>query len=175
MDSAQMQIVELGRLSMRDWAQLVQGEREPFGETCADFEFRPKDRHVGIRDSEGMLVAAGGWSLVDVEVDGHGRFEVIGVGALIVRQDLRGSGLAQPIMDRMRELMAETGVERRLLLCEPHLEPLYARRGYRRIDDSVWVDQPTGSVRWPLRTMWRPVQPSADWPAGVLRIQGLPF
>lgn len=175
MDSAQLQIVELERLSMRDWVQLVAHEREPFGAICADFEFRPKDHHVGIRDADGRLVAAGGWLLVEVVVEGHGRFEVVGVGALIVRRDHRGSGLATPIIERMRERIAETGVSRRLLLCEPRLEPLYTRWGYRPITDPVWVDQPAGPIRWPLRTMWRPVTPAAQWPAGVVRIQGLPF
>lgn len=175
MESAQMEIVELGRLSMRDWAQLVEGEHDPFGETCAGFEFRPKDHHIAIRGGDGTLLAAGGWSLVDVAVDGYGRFEVIGVGALIVRQDVRGSGLAQPIMERMRERIALTGVDRRLLLCEPRLEPLYTRWGYLPIADPVWIEQPSGPVRWPLRTMWRPVTASAEWPRGVVRIQGPPF
>lgn len=175
MDSAQMQVVEFGRFSMRDWGQLVGGEHHPFGPACAGFEFRPKDHHVGIRDRDGALVAACGWSLVDVEVDGHGRFEVIGVGALIVRHDCRGRGLATPIMARIRARIEATGVARHLLLCEPHLEQLYARRDYRPIEEPVWVQQPSGPVLWPLRAMWRPRDSVTQWPAGVVRIQGLPF
>jgi GNAT superfamily N-acetyltransferase len=175
MDSAQMQIVELGRLSMRDWADLVDGEHEPFGEACAGFEFRPKDHHVGIRDREGRLLGAGGWSRVEVEVDGHGRFPVIGVGALIVRRELRGSGLATPIIEGLRERVAETGVTRRMLLCDAHLVALYTRWAYRPIEDPVWVDQPAGRVRWPLHAMWRPELPGARWPAGTVRVKGLPF
>jgi predicted N-acetyltransferase YhbS len=175
MASGQLQIVELGRLSMRDWAQLVEGEHEPFGGTCAGFEFHAKDHHIGIRDAEGALIAAGGWSRLEVDVDGHGRFEVIGVGALIVRHDRRGSGLATPIMQRIRERTAQTGIALRLLLCEPHLVELYARRDYRLIEDPVWVQQPSGPVRWPLCAMWRAAEPSATWPAGVVRIQGRPF
>jgi|SRR5579875_106471 len=175
MESAQLQFVELGRLSMRDWADLVGSEPEPFGGTCARFEFRPKDHHIGIRDGDGALVAAGGWSIVQVEVDGYGGFDVIGLGALVVRHDRRGSGLARPIMERLRDRLADTAVERRLVLCEPHLEPLYMRWGYRPVEDPVWVDQPSGPVRWPLRTLWRPSMPSASWPRGVVRIQGPPF
>ncbi|MGH2907867.1 MAG: GNAT family N-acetyltransferase [Solirubrobacteraceae bacterium] len=175
MDSSHMQVVEFGRLTMRDWAELVEGDDEPFGATCAGFEFRPKDHHVGIRDPNGTLLAAGGWSRVELEVDGHGRFDVIGVGALIVRREHRGSGLATPVMARLRELVEATGAELCLLLCEPHLEPLYARRGYRSVADRVWVRQPSGPVRWPLPAMWRPVAPAARWPAGPVRIHGLPF
>jgi GNAT superfamily N-acetyltransferase len=162
-------------LSIRDWAQLVGGERDPFGGTCAQFEFRPKDHHVGIRDGDGTLVAAGGWSIVRVTVDGYGSFDVIGLGALIVRHDRRGSGLARPIMERLRDRIGETGIGRRLVLCEPHLEPLYRHWDYRPVEDPVWVDQPTGPVRWPLRAMWRPNVPAATWPAGVVRIEGFPF
>jgi predicted N-acetyltransferase YhbS len=175
MDSAQLQVVELARLSMRDWAQLVGGEHQPFGGTCAGFEFLAKDHHVGIRDDDGTLVAAGGWSRIEVEVDGYGRFEVIGLGALIVRHDQRGSGLATPIMQRIRECVDQTGVARRLLLCEPHLVELYTRWGYHLIEDPVWVQQPSGEVRWPLCAMWRAPDPAVTWPAGVVRVQGLPF
>jgi predicted GNAT family N-acyltransferase len=167
--------VEFGRLSMRDWAQLVEGECEPFGPICAGFEFRPKDHHVGIRDAAGRLVAAAGWSLVDVEIAGAGDFQVVGIGALIVRRDLRGSGLAEPIMDRVRDQIRGGRGAYRMLLCEPHLEPMYARRGYRPVEDPVWVDQSAGPVRWPLSAMWAPLISSVGWPAGAVHIQGLPF
>ncbi|HET9124605.1 MAG TPA: GNAT family N-acetyltransferase, partial [Solirubrobacteraceae bacterium] len=139
MDCAVGEIVEFGRLSMRDWAQLIEGEHQPFGAICAGFAFRPKDHHVGIRDADGRLLAAAGWSLVDIEIAGAGALQVVGVGALIVRQDLRGRGLAEPIMDRVRERIRRTPGAYRMLLCEPHLEPLYARRGYRPVEDPVWV------------------------------------
>lgn len=175
MESAFMQVVDLGRLSMRDWAQLVEGELDPFGSVCAGLEFRAKDHHAVIRDRDGRLLAAGGWSIVEVEVDGSGRFPVVGLGALIVRHDLRGSGLGAPIMDRLREQIAETGLAYRMLLCEPRLEPLYARRGDRPIEAPVWVEQPLGPVRWPLRALWAPLVSDEPWPQGAVRIQALPF
>lgn len=78
-------------------------------------------------------------------------------------------------MDRVRERIRRTSGAYRMLLCEPHREPLYARRGYRPVEDPVWVDQSAGPVLWPLRAMWAPLTSSAGWPAGVVRIQGLPF
>ena len=92
-----------------------------------------------------------------------------------MRHDRRGSGLATPIMQRLRKVVAQNGVSRLLLLCETHLVELYARRGYRQIEDPVWVEQSAGAVRWPLEAMWRPGEPSVSWPAGVVRIQGRPF
>lgn len=170
-----MQIVELGRLSLRDWAQVVAGEPAPFGEISAGLEFRPKDHHIGVRDDSGALVAAVGWTVVTLEIEGHGPFEVIGVGALIVRRDLRNSGLASPIMDLIVGRSAEMGLEYRMLFCEPRLEALYRRRGYELITDPVWVHQRSGLVRSPLLAMWRSVRSGSAWPAGTVRVQGLPF
>lgn len=170
-----MQIVEFGRLSLRDWAQVVAGEPAPFGEICAGLEFRPKDHHIGVRDDAGALVAAVGWTVVTLEIEGHGPLGVFGVGALIVRRDLRRSGLAGPIMDLIVERSAETGLEYRMLFCEPRLETLYRRRDYELITDPVWVHQRSGLVRSPLLAMWRSVRPGRAWPAGTVRVQGLPF
>jgi hypothetical protein len=78
-------------------------------------------------------------------------------------------------MERIRDRITETGVSRRLLLCESHLVELYTRWGYLPILDPVWVEQSSGPVRWPLEAMWRPTVPGVGWPAGVLRIQGPPF
>lgn len=175
MVSAKMQIVELGRLSLRDWAEVIAGEPAPFGEICGELEFQPKDHHIGVRDDSGALVAAVGWTVVTLEIEGHSPFEVIGVGALIVRRDLRCSGLAGPIMDLLVERSAETGLEFRMLFCEPHLEALYRRRGYELITDPVWVHQRSGLVRAPLLAMWRSVRPGGAWPAGSVKVQGLPF
>lgn len=78
MDCAPGEIVEFGRLSMRDWAQLIEGERQPFGPICAGFAFRPKDHHLGIRDADGRLLAAAGWSLVGSRSRGPGPFRSSG-------------------------------------------------------------------------------------------------
>jgi predicted GNAT family N-acyltransferase len=175
MVSAKMQIVELGRLSLRDWAEVVDGEPAPFGEICAGLEFQPKDHHIGVRDDSGALVAAAGWTVVTLEIEGRSPFKVIGIGALIVRRDLRRSGLAGPIMDLIVERSAEMGLEYRMLFCEPPLEALYRRRGYELIADPVWVHQRSGLVRSPLLAMWRSVRPGGAWPAGSVRVHGLPF
>ena len=33
-----------------------------------------------------------------------------------------------------------------MLFCEPHLLPMYTRRGYTQLSDEVWVDQPAGPI-----------------------------
>lgn len=172
--SEKLEFVELGRLSFGEWARLTGGERSPFGEITAALEFRPKDHHVAVRDEHGRLIAAAGATVATVSVDGGEPFEVVGYGALIIRADARGRHLSGPLMDRIKTLAQRLGPDRAMLFCEPHLVRLYARRDYREIVAPVWVDQPSGPLRMPLRTMWRPLRP-VDWPPGVVRLDGLPF
>lgn len=168
------ELVEFGALSLAEWARLVGSETMPFGAATAGLEFRAKDRHVGIRDGAGRLLAAAGATVATVEVAGHEPFEVVGLGALIVRRDMRGRGLSAPIMDRVTQLVESLGPDRAMLLCEPHLLSLYRTRGYAEIPDPVSVDQVAGRVMLPMSAMWRPIRPT-HWPAGPVRIHGLPF
>lgn len=169
-----MELVELGPLSVQDWLQLTGREREPFGATTAGLTFRPKDRHAAFRDRDGTLAAAVGATVATVRVGGGGPFEVVGIGGLIVRRDLRGRDLATPLMDRLRDMIDSLGPERAMLFCEEGLVAGYARRGYARIDAPVRVDQPGGRIEIPLRAMWRPLRPST-WPPGTVDLDGLPF
>jgi hypothetical protein len=79
------------------------------------------------------------------------------------------------LMDRVAELGTRLGPDRAMLFCEPHLVALYLRRGYLEIDAEVWVEQPAGELLMPLTSMWRPLRPPAAWPAGTVRVRGLPF
>lgn len=172
--SDKLEFVELGRLSFGDWARLIGGESSPFGEAAAALEFRPKDHHVAIRDQSGRIIAAAGATVAKVSVGGGDPFEVVGFGALIIRADARGHKLSGPLMDRLRIVAERLGPDRGMLFSEPSLVRLYARRGYREISDPVWVDQPSGPLRVPVRTMWRPLRP-VSWPSGVVRLDGFPF
>lgn len=171
---AQLEFIELGSLSLREWLEVTGRHRAPFGERSASLVFRPKTHHIGIRSSEGELVAVGGATIATVEVNGHEPFDVVGLGGLIIRADMRGRGLAEPLMDRLNALTAGLGPDHAMLFCEPRLVNTYTRRNYRLISAPVWVEQPEREVLMPLDTMWRPVRP-ADWPPGTVRLRGLPF
>jgi GNAT superfamily N-acetyltransferase len=178
MESAETQLVEFGRLSIRDWAQLIGRDRTPFGSVLDALDFRPKDHHIGVRGADGRLVAAIGWSIVTVEVEGHGEFEVIGTGALYVRPELRGQHLAARVMDRVAQVTDLLEPQRMMLFCEPHMEDVYRRlHQCMRITDPVWVDQAAGAELVPLRAMWRrsPRTSAVQWPAGTVKVHGLPF
>jgi hypothetical protein len=169
-----LELVEFGALSLAQWVELTGHEPEPFGRTTAALAFRPKERHLGFRDGDGRLVAAVGATIATVVIEDCEPFDVVGVGALIVRKELRGQRLSQPLMDGLRTIMAGMGPDRAMLFCELIVLPLHAGRGYRQIPDPVWVDQPEGRLRMPLPAMWRPLRPST-WPPGRVDLQGLPF
>jgi|SRR5579875_307657 len=170
-----MELVEFGELEFADWAGLTRHDPAPFGPAAVGLEYRPKDRHVGVRDEEGRLVAVVGATVAQVTVDGQDPFDVVGIGGLIVHRDFRGLGLSQRVTNRIREVTTEWGPSLAMIFCESHVLDLHLRRGYRPITEPVWVDQPAGPVVMPMHAAWRPFRP-AEWPSGgPVRLHGLPF
>src|SRR5579875_1026119 len=151
-----MEIVEFETLSLSDWVALIRHDTRAFGAETAGIELRKMDHYVGARDDEGRLQAVIGAATVQVTVDGHDPFEVVGIGGLLVHRGARGLGLGRELMGRMRKVTAQWGPDRALLFCEDHLLATYGRRGYIELSDPVWVDQPTGPMIMPTHAMWRP-------------------
>ncbi len=161
-----MELVELGALSDQDWAELQDGEHEPFGPVGAALAWRPKDRHVGLRGPEGRLVA----------VAGAGGFDVVGLGSLIVTRAERGGGLMSRVVDPLLRLAESMGPDRAMIFCRPDLVALYRRIAFAEITAPVWADQPERRIEMPLAAMWRPLHDgAAEWPPGRVEVQGLPF
>ncbi len=102
-------------------------------------------------------------------------FEVAGLGGLVVRRSARRRGLARELAGHLLELAAELPAERAMLFCEPHLMPFYGQLRFEEIAEPVWAQQPDGSVRMPMRAMWRPLREGVAWPAGEVYLDGEPF
>lgn len=169
-----MEFVELGALSLREWVEVTGRDGAPFGAATAGLTFRAKEHHVGVRDDDGRLVGVAGATIATVRVEGHEPFEVVGLGSLIVRGDMRGRGVGLPLMNRVRALGERLGPDRAMIFCDVGLTALYEERGYTGIPGPVWVDQPGGRIRMPLPAMWRAYRP-AEWPPGRVDVCGLPF
>jgi hypothetical protein len=61
-------LVELGRLSAEEYAELVGDEEDPWGAAGSiPIEWRPKDRHVAVCDADGQLIAAAGLAVAEVQ------------------------------------------------------------------------------------------------------------
>jgi hypothetical protein len=62
-----------------------------------------------------------------------------------------------------------------ILLCKPHVQPLWAHLGWTEIRSQVTFTDPDGQPRpWPLVAMVRPLG-EQPWPAGDVDLGGLPF
>jgi predicted GNAT family N-acyltransferase len=171
-----VELVELGALSDEDWAELQDGEHEPFGPVGAGLAWRPKDRHIGLRAPDGRLFAVAGAVIATVEVEHAGTIEVVGLGSLIVTQSRRGSGLMSRVVEPLLRLAEGMGPDRAMIFCRPDLVALYRRIAFIEITAPVWADQPGGRIEMPLAAMWRALHDgAADWPPGRVDVHGLPF
>ncbi len=169
-----MELVELAELGEDDWAELIDGESQPWG-PGEGLQWREKDHHLGLRADDGRLLAVGGAVVAEVEVEGSGAFGVVGLGSLFVTRSERASGLASRLFAPLLDLAGALGPDRAMLFCRPELVPVYRRVAFAEIAAPVWAAQPGGRVEMPIASMWRSLHAGADWPPGRVDVRGLPF
>lgn len=76
------------------------------------------------------------------------------LGTVMTAKAHQGSGVGSATVKMANEIIlkniqADLGV----LLCKPSLVPFYERLGWRRMVNSVLVEQPAGKMRWPYAAM----------------------
>jgi predicted GNAT family N-acyltransferase len=170
-----VELVELDEITPQQWSELVAGEREPWGGIAEELAWGDKDRFVGLRAPDGGLVAIAGAVTADIEVEDAGRFQVVGIGGVLVTPRERGRGLVWKLLEPLLEIAADMGPERAMLFCRAQLMALYRRLAFVEIPAAVWVRQPDGGIEIPLRAMWRPLREGVRWPDGRVEVRGLPF
>src|SRR5437763_13821619 len=110
-----MEITRFGALTDENRVQLEGDEPDPFDAGGIELTFRPKERHVGIRDERGRLIASAGFVLAEVEVEvaarGRERFGVLGIGGVIVAAAPPGRGLPRAAGEAVLEEGARLGPE----------------------------------------------------------------
>jgi predicted N-acetyltransferase YhbS len=169
-----MEIVEFGHMTAGQRDELQGDEDDPFGGAGITLEFQRKQQHVALSDERGRLVASAGMVVVEVEVADE-RFEVVGLGGVIVNAAHRGRGLARTVVTAAIARSATLGPRFMILFCHPDRAGLYRRLGFGHIDPPVMVHQRDGYAEMPMRTMWRALADGATWPSGHLTVRGLPF
>jgi GNAT superfamily N-acetyltransferase len=170
-----VEVVEYGPLTDAQRAALEGGEEHPFGTEGIELVWRPKERHVMVRDEEGRLVASTGLLVVEVSVDDGEPFEVVGVGGVFVTRAHRGQGLATVVVEAALERAAGMGPAQAMLFCRDAVAELYLKLGFELLEPPVHVLQPTGSAVMPVTTMWRPLVDGAAWPPGAVQVHSEPF
>lgn len=169
-----MEIVEFGWLTADQRRELEGGERDPFDAAGVSLRYRPKERHVALRDERGRLVASTGLVIADVEVEGE-RFPVVGVGGVIVEAGHRGRGLGREVVEAALAKARTLGPRFALLFCHESRAGLYRKVGFARVTAGVSVQQDGGYAPMPLHTMWRALRADARWPNGPVLLHSLPF
>ncbi len=168
-----MRAVRLNHVGAAEWDALNDGERDIWGPGEA-LAWRDKTRHVGVLGANGLPLALAGAVAADVAAGGE-RFEVVGIGSVIVTRRMRGQGLAGLVIEAILDLAVALGPERAMLFCNAPLTVLYERFGFRLIDAPVTAEQPDGRVTMSMRAMWAPLAEGAAWPPGEVEVLGLPF
>ena len=115
-----MKIVEFVRMTLERRAELEGDEDDPFDAAGETFSFRAKDRHVGLEDDRGRLVASAGMVVLEVEVAGE-RFPVVGIGGVIVNATRQGRGLAREVVEAALARAGSLGPAFAILFCSATL------------------------------------------------------
>ncbi len=167
-------MIDLPDFGADDFAQIVDGETDPFATADLDIVWREKTGHVGLT-REGRLIGHAGWVAVRVETSAGQTTDVLGLGGVILHRDYRGDGAGRQVvlgaMARMAELRGSIG----MLFCLPQRKRFYEAMGWFPIDHTVTADQSAGSILMPMVTCWTPLVEGATLPATDLHVQGLPF
>lgn len=169
-----MELIEFGRLSDEQYAELVGDEADPWNAEEFNLEWMPKDYHVAVRGEDGKLLAAAGLVVVEVQFGAQPGIPVVGVGGVIVTASHRGRGFARQVISEVLRRAEPMGPEIAMLFCRPEQAGLYQRHGFAEVRESVLVDQPDGVVSL-SGAMWRPLKAGARLPDGIVKVNGLPF
>jgi predicted N-acetyltransferase YhbS len=169
-----MEVIEFGRLTDTFRHELEGDEPDPFESRGNPLTYRPKDRHVALRDDAGRLVASTGMVVVEVEVEGE-RFPVVGFGGVIVNATHRGQGLGRKVLEAALAKAGTLGPDFALLFCHANRMGLYRKVGFIEVEATVTVEQSNGSANMHQRTMWRALREGAEWPQGPVLLRSLPF
>jgi predicted GNAT family N-acyltransferase len=170
-----MDVVEFGPLNETKRRELEGDELDPFDAAGTPLHWRPKERHVALREADGNLVASAGLVLAEVQVGEAAPMSVVGIGGVIVAARYRGQGLGQRIIVEALDRAATMGPTVAMLFCHRDRAGLYARQGFQEIAEPVLVEQPDGWAEMPMVSMWRTLHEGASLPPGPITVHGLPF
>jgi predicted GNAT family N-acyltransferase len=168
-------VVEFGSLTPQLRGELEGDEVDPFDGAGSTLQWRPKDRHVGLRGPDGRLLASTGLVQAGLEAGDGLVTEVVGIGGVIVAAAFRGQGLGSRVIVEALRVAAGFGPPAVILFCHRNRVGLYVRHGFLELAPPVLVSQPDGFAEIPLVTMWRALRDGVDPPQGPIRVLSLPF
>jgi predicted N-acetyltransferase YhbS len=145
---------------------LIDGEADPFEVGDDPTRWRKKELHTVLYEGD-RAIAHVGLTLAAVEIGEH-RFQVTGVGGVIVNRSYRGQGRLRPLFEAA---LARASTDLAMLFCLAKNAPVYERFGFTRIEAPVVA----GGQDMGDEAMWKPLRAGATWPAGPVNLPQLPF
>ena len=167
------EIRQVAALSDEERARLFGWGDDIFGAAGLGLIWHQKDSHF-ILDLDGESVSHVGVLKHEVSVGGH-LVLVGGVGGVVTVPAAQGRGYAGRLMRHTARFFEEEWkVEAGLLFCLSRMVPYYEALGWKIVEDTVLVEQPTGRIAPPLRAMTLSFGGRA-WPAGEVELRSLPW
>ncbi len=167
------EIRQVEALSDAERARLFGWGDDIFGAAGLGLSWRQKDSHF-ILDADGEPVSHVGILKHEVSVGGQ-PVVVGGVGGVVTVPAAQGRGYAGRLMRRTARFFAEEWkTEAGLLFCLPRMVPYYEALGWKVVEGTVLVEQPTRRIASPLRVMTLSFGGRA-WPDGEVELRSLPW
>ncbi len=169
-----VELIDLPEFGPDEYAQIVDGEPDPFGTEHLAIEWGPKTHHLVLMD-DGRPVGHAGWVTTHVRVVSGETIEVLGLGGVLVHRRFRGNGVGRVLVTGSTQRMRMQGGSVAMLFCRPERLRFYGDLGWLPIAGAVTVGQPGGPIVMPLRTCWLPLIEGAAVPDGAMEFRGQPF
>lgn len=144
-------------LSAEEQQRLFGWAPNPFGVAHLGLSWRPKDLHL-LLDLNGLPVSHVG--VLRHEVRSSTRsLRLAGFGGVVTVPEAQKRGYASQLMQHATHLaLTDWSQDAGLLFCLPALLPYYERLGWRQIQHSVLIDQPSGRIPAPIPAMVYPAE-----------------
>ena len=169
--SFQIEVVPASALSEEKREQLALWFREEFG--YIPLKWAAPEWYVLARSGSALTGRLGIISRT-VLVQGQS-IRIGGVSGVIVKKELRRSGLGRALMAEAVKVMDEKlNVAFGLLLCRSEVSEFYSSLGWRVNEFSTSFEQPEGIMIFPRLTMTYGCK-GYVWPQGTVDLNGLPW
>ncbi len=160
-------------LSAEEQQRLFGWAPNPFGVGHLGLSWRPKDVHL-LLELDGQLVSHVGLLRHEVR-SGTRSLRLAGFGGVVTVPEAQKRGHASKLMQHATHLaLTEWTADAGLLFCLPALVPYYEGLGWREVQHSVLIDQPSGRIPSPIPVMMYPAE-GGTWLDSPFVLESLPW
>ena len=143
-----------------------------FGASSLNLRWRPKDVHF-LLYADGAVVSHVGVLKHVVTVAGQ-PVTVGGVGGVVTVPEGQKRGFARELMQQATRLLMDWSVDAGLLFCLQRTVPFYESQGWQVVEQTVFIEQPSGQIVSPLEVMVLPLD-GRPWPDGEVELNSFPW